>query len=333
VTGGENRKMIVELAVVVVVILWFIVFIKSLMKAWEDKKITAKEAYKLLGLTMVLIIGLVAFANSFYEVGVGNAAIVIDPITKSMYTMYGPAWALKAPWAYTATLYYATDTYEDTIPCFSKDQLEMAITVQLRWQLNQSKLVDLYKSYPRLDYEQTAVDSIMEETIRFVTKEYTALETIEYRQIVAEKIETEVFKKISEEPSLESALTYMKFDLKNIGYPHAYTAAIEDKLVKEQQKIAANFERERIIILANASAQEVIIKAGAEATAKVIVANGTREAIELILEASGADPNNATRIAELYLWVETLKQIAPDIDTFLMVIGKDGIPIMIPIGP
>lgn len=325
--------MIMWLIVGLVVLLWFIVFYKFCSKFWKDEKITPKEAYKLLGWTLVLVVGLTVFVNSFYEVGVGNAAIIIDPITKSMYTMYGPAWSFKAPWAYTATIYYATDTYEDTIPCFSKDQLEMQITVQLRWQLNQSRLVELYKSYPRLDYEPTAIDSIVEETIRFITKEFTALETIEYRQIVAERIEIEVFKKISAEASLEGALTYLKFDLKNIGYPASYTKAIEDKLVAEQQVITAGFERQRIIILANASAQEVIIKAGAEAEAKVIVANGTREAIELILEASGGDPNNTTRIAELYLWVETLKQIAPNIDTFLMVVGKDGVPVIYQIPP
>ncbi|MCW4002013.1 MAG: hypothetical protein NWE97_02345, partial [Candidatus Bathyarchaeota archaeon] len=96
-----------------------------------------------------------------------------------------------------------------------------------------------------------------------------------------------------------------------------------------QQKIQAEFEKDKIIVIANATAQQVVIEANAEAQAKVLVANGTREAIELILEAAGGDVSNSTRITELYLWVENLKQIAPDIDLFLMTTGEDGIPIII----
>ena len=81
----------------------------------------------------------------------------------------------------------------------------------------------------------------------------------------------------------------------------------------EQQKIQADFEKQRILILANATAQEVIIKASGEAEAKLIEANATIEAIELVLESTGQS-GNGTRIAELYLWVQTLQRIAPDID-------------------
>jgi regulator of protease activity HflC (stomatin/prohibitin superfamily) len=171
----------------------------------------------------------------------------------------------------------------------------------------------------------------MEETIRLVTKNYTALETIEFRDIIAEKMEQAILGKIHAEASLEEALSYLTFDLKNIGYPEQYTAAIEEKLVKEQQRLGAEFEKQKILILANATAQEIIIKAEAEAQAKVVIANSTKEGIQMILQASGADPQNATRIAELYLWVETLRQIAPNIDLFLVSTGEDGIPILVPV--
>jgi regulator of protease activity HflC (stomatin/prohibitin superfamily) len=126
---------------------------------------------------------------------------------------------------------------------------------------------------------------------------------------------------------LAGALVRFEFDLRNIGYPGKYTSAIEDKLVAEQQKIQADFERQRILVLANATAQEVIIKASGEAEAKVIEANATKQAIELILEPVGQS-GNETRIAELYLWVQTLQKIAPDID--ILLVGTDGTPVLIP---
>jgi regulator of protease activity HflC (stomatin/prohibitin superfamily) len=217
-----------------------------------------------------------------------------------------------------------------TVNCFSKDQLEMRIDIMLRWRLDVSKLKELYQSLPQKNWKNDVIASIAREQIRLITKDFTSIQTIEQRDLVAQTIRDAIWDKLSIEASLAGAITDFAFELRNIGYPEKYTSAIEDKLVAEQQKIQAEFEREKIIIIANATAQQVIIEANAEAEAKVLVANGTREAIELILEASGGDPTNATRIAELYLWVETLKQIAPEIDVF---ITSEDIPYLISIPP
>ncbi len=203
----------------------------------------------------------------------------------------------------------------------------MQIEVLVRWSLDPEKIKDLYNNYPNLNYKETAIESIMEETIRLITKNYTALETIEFRDVVRDQVEEAVLKELDTEPSLASALTRFELDLKNIGYPAKYTSAIEDKLVAEQQKIQADFEKERILVLANATAQELIIEAGGEAQAKVIEANATKEAIELVLESVGQD-GNQTRIAELYLWVQALQRIAPDIE--ILIVGADGVPVLIP---
>jgi regulator of protease activity HflC (stomatin/prohibitin superfamily) len=79
--------------------------------------------------------------------------------------------------------------------------------------------------------------------------------------------------------------------------------------------------------LANATAQQVIIEASGEAEAKVIEANATKLAIEAVLEPLGQS-GNETRIAELYLWVQALQKIAPDIN--ILLVGTEGTPIMIP---
>ncbi|TET19494.1 hypothetical protein E3J74_06335 [Candidatus Bathyarchaeota archaeon] len=284
------------------------------------------------GLTVLLVV-LLIFAVIFpltmlVRVDVGHAVILVDPLSKSIGDpMLGPAFALKAPWVSAVDIYYATDSYETTVPCFSSDQLEMQIEVLVRWSLNTDKIRDLYSNYPNMNYKETAIESILEETMRLVTKGYTALETIELREVVRNEIEATVLVELQAESSLAGTLMHLEFDLKNIGYPEKYTSAIEDKLVTEQQRIQAGFERERILILANATAQEVVIKALGEAEAKVIEANATREAIELVLKSVGQS-GNETRIAELYLWVQTLQRIAPDVK--ILIIGTDGIPVLIP---
>lgn len=280
----------------------------------------------ILGLILIfaVIFGLVMVKS----VGVGHAVILVDPLTQSMSEpIVGPTYVIKAPWVSAVDIYYATESFEDTVPCFSSDQLEMQITLLIRWSLNPDKLRALYNNYPRLNYKETAIQSIVEETIRLVTKNFTALETIEFRDIVQNQIEAAMIEGVHEEQSLADALIRFEFDLKNIGYPIKYTSSIEDKLVAQQQKIQADFERDRILVMANATAQEIIINALGVAEAKVIEANATREAIEMILESVGQS-GNETRIAELYLWVEALQSIAPDID--ILIIGADGIPVLIP---
>jgi regulator of protease activity HflC (stomatin/prohibitin superfamily) len=285
-----------------------------------------------IGLIALLIV-LVVFATIFaltmvVIVGVGHAVVLVDPIAKSTSApILGPTYAVKAPWVSAVDIYYATDSYEATVPCFSSDQLEMQIGVLLRWSLDPDKITELYNNYPNLNYKGTAIESILEETIRLITKKYTALETIEFRDVVRNDVETIVIEELQTEPSLTGALTRLEFDLKNIGYPGKYTSAIEDKLVAEQQQIQADFEREIILIQANATAQETIIKASGEAQAKVIEANATRQAIELVLKSVGQS-GNETRIAELYLWVQTLQRIAPEVQ--ILIVGTDGTPVLIP---
>jgi len=283
----------------------------------------------LIVLAVVLIVFIIVSSLTMVvSIGVGHAVVLVDPISRSVSdSILGPTYAVKAPWVSAVDVYYATDSYEDTIPCFSSDQLEMEIGVLLRWALNPEKIKDLYSNYPKMNFKQTAIQSILEETIRLITKNYTALETIEFRDIVRNEVETSVLQELQTEVSLAGALTHLEFDLKNIGYPEKYTSAIEDKLVAEQQKIQADFEREKILILANATAQEVIIKASGEAEAKIIEANATRQAIEMVLKSVGQD-GNETRIAELYLWVQTLQRIAPEIE--MLIVGADGVPVLIP---
>ena len=279
-------------------------------------------------LILILLISTIFGLSMVISVGVGHAVLLVDPLTKSTSDpIVGPTYVMKAPWVTVVDVYYATDSFEDTIACFSSDQLEMQIQVLLRWSLDPEKLRTLYQNYPRLNYKKAAIESIMAETIRLVTKNFTALQTIEFRDIVRNEIESAVRQEVTNESSLAGALVRFEFDLRNIGYPAKYTSAIEDKLVAEQQKIQADFERQRILVLANATAQEVIIKASGEAEAKVIEANATKQAIELIFEPVGQS-GNETRIAELYLWVQTLQKIAPDID--ILLVGTDGTPVLIP---
>ena len=202
----------------------------------------------------------------------------------------------------------------------------MTVDVMVRWKLDPDKLLDLYRNYPNLNWKDKTIASIVRQTMRFVTANFTAVETVEKREYIAAVMKEEIWERLQAEATLAGAISYFEFDLRNIGLPSKYTSAIEAKLVAEQQKLQAEFERSRILILANASAQEQIIKAAGIAKAKIIIANGTRAAIRMAIEAAGI--TNSSRIAELYLWVEALKEISPNVDVLIIATGEGGVPII-----
>ena len=308
----------------------------------ERRRGRLKNFLKATGVTILISIILISvfFSSAmFVNVPVGYGLILVDPLTKSIQgPILGPTWYLKAPWVQGVLIYYAvdslgmwgdgTDPYADypSVKCFSSDQLEMTVDVMVRWTLDPEKLLDLYRNYPNLNWKDKTIASIVRQTMRFVTANFTAVETVEKRKYIASVMKDEIWRRLQAEESLAGAISYFEFDLRNIGLPPKYTSAIESKLVAEQQKLQAEFERERILILANASAQEQIIRAEGMAKAKIIIANGTKEAIRMAIEAAGI--TNSSRIAELYLWVEALKEISSNVNVLIITTGETGVPII-----
>jgi len=292
---------------------------------------------------VVLLVGFAAVfvLTMWVNVPVGNAVVMVDPLSGTINEpVLGPTWATKAPWVNAVEITVAVDFlgmwgdgYDrtadfPTIKSFSKDQLEMGIDIMMRWRLDPSKIKALYENLPQKNWKDDIIASIAREQVRIVTKDFNTIETIEQRDYVAQTMRDAIWNKISSSVPLAGAITDFEFELRNIGYPATYTIAIEAKLVSEQQKIQADFERQIVVIEATATAQKITIEAAANANATVIEANATKEAIQLVLEAAGADSSNNTRLAELYLTVQTLQQIAPDIDILIM--APDGTPILLP---
>ena len=300
-----------------------------------------------IGIALIIILVLAGFSTLVFfltmwvNVPVGNAVLMVDPIAGTISDpTLGPTWAIKAPWVRAVQITVAVDTLKiwgdgtdrtadfPTVKSFSRDQLEMEIDIMMRWRLDPAKVKQLYENLPQKNWKKDVISSIAREQVRIVTKDFSTIETIERRDFVAQTIRDAIWNKLSTAAPLAGALIDFEFELRNIGYPARYTSAIEDKLVAEQQKIQAEFQRQIVVINATANAGKITIEAAARANATVIEATATREAIELVLEAAGVDSSNETRVAELYLVVQTLKQIAPDIDMLIM--APDGTPILIP---
>ena len=276
----------------------------------------------------------------FRTVAVGYGAILVDPIGGTISgPITGPAWFLKAPWVSDVHVYYALDSvgmwsegdvqgdYPAITP-ISKDGLRIEVDVLVRWSLDNTKLVDLYKRFPMLDLKDSAVSSVVRETARDIVGQYTAIQIIENRSIITQALSNEIKTALYAEESLLDSLENIEVDLRDIDPPVEFLKAIESKLAAEQAQLQAEFERNRILILANASAAEKIIAAEGEATSRLIIADGTAESIQIIAEDLGI---NATELTNLYLTLEALKEIAKTTGNFVVILGDEGLTYLIPL--
>jgi len=292
-------------------------------------------------IVLIAIFGAVFFLTMWVNVPVGSAVVMVDPLAGTIsQPVIGPTFVTKAPWVTPIQIKISVDTLKvwgdgtdstsdfPTVKSFSEDQLEMNVDLMIRWRIDSSKLSELYENLPQLNWKNDVIASIAREQVRIVTKDFSTIDTIENREVVAAAMLDAILTKIEQSAPLASAIIDFEFELRNIGYPARYTSSIEDKLVAEQQKIQAEFQRQIIVINATANAERITISASANANATIIEAEATKEAIELVLEASGADASSETRIAELYLVMQTLQRIAPDVDILIM--SPDGTSFILP---
>lgn len=308
------------------------IIVRAIRKFTKDEDFSFNELGKLIVMVMVIIIAISVVNMSFSSVDVGHAKLVIDPWSNTISEPHvGAKWFFRPPWTYTVDIYYATSSTEmwtdkeagtqgeyPAVHVLSKDGMDIEVDILIRYQLDPNALADLYRSFPRMDYETKAIASVLREDVRDVISQYTAIEIIETRESISVAMTNLIYDSLMFEPSLKQALlaSSIQIDLRDIDPPAGFKLAIEAKLTAEQQKIQAEFEREKALIEADAIAQSKVIQANAEGESKIIIANSTAEAIRTIQEQVGEEG------WEVYYSLQMLKEIAPNIKFLILNTGE-----------
>lgn len=308
------------------------------------------KGWLLLGLMILGIIGGIYAFTSWTSVGQSEALLIVDAGTHQVtVATYGPAAGfyvngfariigLQSP----ISIYYGVDSvsmwsewkwneankaWEETsrgdfpaIKTLASDGLEIEVDIQVRWTLKPDKLVALYKRFPRCDWENTAINSIVREVVRNTVSRFSAIQVIENRTQIAEALSVEIKAALLSDPTLEGAIDgdSLIIDLRDLDPDSDFLKSISAKMQAYQGKLQALYDYET-----------TITRARGEAEAKLIIANGTREAVQTILQVTGE--TNSTRIAELYMTLETMKIIAPNAQKFVIIWSPQEIPIVLPI--
>lgn len=226
----------------------------------------------------------------------------------------------------------------------SMDGLSIDVDVTVRWKLNPGKVLDLYVTYPAMNWQDALIIPTIREVCRNVLTAFTGMEIISDRASVDTAVAIAMEEAFIDLPSVGDAIVYDEMNMRDIGLPGAFTAAIEQKASAEQLAVAAVYTAQQITTLAQANADALIIAALAMANATVIGANASAqavliqaesiaEAVSMLANASGT--TNATQIAMMYLWIQALQIIANSTGnaTFFITFGEGGIPYVYTINP
>jgi len=275
--------------------------------------------------TLIIVGVLIVLSGS--SVGVGDVALVVDPLSGTVSNpVVGPRWFLKLPYQSVVKVPYSTqylilsntDPNADfaSLMCFSSEGIEVTTDIVVRFGIDVNKAAALYQSYPAMNWEFTTINSITSETAKGITKNYSWTEIKDKRVELANQIQAAIIVALSDEPSLKGAIINIEVDLKNVSFPQRLVDELQATVAAQQAIVTAENQRKSAIILANATAQTALIQAEGEARAQIARAKGEADAIQQIIAVVGQGG------WEAYYNMQKLKEMSPNIDT--LIVGTDG---------
>ncbi len=166
---------------------------------------------------------------------------------------------------------------------YSSDAQTMDINMTLQFQINSEKAIEVANNYGTLETLSNRIQSVTIEKSKSVLSQYSAMKIIETRSSISPEVEKAVQEAIGE----NYYVTVHTVVLTNIDFSEAFEKTVEDKMIAEQEKLKAEYEKETAIInaekeleVSKRQAQAKIVAANADAEAQVLVAQAEADALK-----------------------------------------------------
>ncbi|ABP51744.1 MULTISPECIES: SPFH domain-containing protein [Pyrobaculum] len=298
-------------------------------------RVPRRAATLFVALFLALVIAAVVAALSVYSLPAGVVAVVVDPVSGTISKpVLGPALGVKAPWAYLIEDTYAIEILEfaqkekatgkwvfSAPEVLTKDGVVVTVEMVVRYRIVPERFDELIKRFPQVDYDDKVLVPKARQLIRDIISKVTLDELIASRDVIAKQIEETYKTAVENDPAVAGLVAILDVNVQNFVLPQQITDAINRKVAAQQDAIRAQFERQRVEELARANFTRTVLAAMAEANATItraraqamqvmLVANATRTAIEMIIRAAGANATEAARLAELYIYLAGLREVA-----------------------
>ncbi len=233
------------------------------------------------GVAFLLLFFLIPF--SFHTVEAGEVAVV-----KHM----GEAREIRTAGTYFD--FWLTEKYQKydakvqslniVSPAYSKDAQTMDVGMTVQYQIDSGKAIEIANHYGNVADLSNRIESVSIEKAKSVLSSRSAMEIIEKRAQISPLVETTIKESVDENYYVHIVAVV----LTNIDFSDAFEKTVEDKMIAEQEKLKAEYEKETAIVNANKELEVAklqalarIEQAKADAQAQLEIAKAEAAAIRL----------------------------------------------------
>lgn len=232
----------------------------------------------ILGVVLVAIsaLTLVIVPGSIHQVESGQVAVV---------KVWGDAKEVRTPgihfnfWLSHKYDYYDTTVQQSSIitQAYSQDAQTMDIELVIQFQIQKENAMKIATNYGGLELLQSRIETVANEKMKSVLSKKSAMTIIETRASVSPDVEVSIRDAITKDYYVD----IISVVLTDISFSDAFEKTVEDKMIAEQEKLKAEYEKEKAII----QAEQALEVAKLNAEAKLAEAKGEADALEAIATA------------------------------------------------
>ena len=226
----------------------------------------------------ILVIAAIVGMSCVTTVPTGHTGVVTTFGSVEDYT-YDSGVHFKLPWQRVVMMDNRIQKQTVNLSCFSSDIQEVSMVYTVNYQINKANAQNIYRSIG-IEYYNTVIVPCITESTKVITAQYTAENLVGQRASLAAAIEVELAEKLD-----AFNIELVSTSIEDMDFTDAFTTAVEEKQVAQQNKLRAETEAERLKIEAEAQAAVVRIEAQAEADARLIQAEAEAEANRRIAES------------------------------------------------
>lgn len=282
------------------------------------KKIGASFTWKLNKKQLLCLLSLVILAlGSYVVIPTGHTGIVVTFGNVEDMTLEAGL-HFKMPYQDVVVMDNRTQKKVVEMACFSSDIQEVAVTYSLNYQINKENAQNIYRSIGA-DYYNVVMEPRVQEAVKSVIAKYSAENLIASREDISKQIYA-----ILEGELKTYNVVVINTAVENLDFSDAFTNAVEEKQVAEQQKLKAQIEQDQKNLEAEAQAQREVIAAQADAEVTKIQAEVAEFAGEKEAEVNRKLADTLTETLVKYYYSQKWDGKLPEIvgsDTILPILG------------
>lgn len=231
-----------------------------------------------------LVVSIIAFfiVPGFYQVETGEAAILKHFGQAQKRVDAGLNWRF---WISDDVIIYDLKTQESkqTFEAYSQDAQPMTAQLTIQFKAQPENLMKINEIYGSLSVLKERILSVANEKARVVLSRSSAMVIIENRATLSNSLQEEI-ESIIDKYYIDITMVVIE----DISFNDAFENAVEQKMIAEQQKLQAQYDKETAIIkaeqeleVAKKAAEAELEKAKASAQAQIEIANAEAEKIRI----------------------------------------------------